>query len=549
MTRWFLVVLVLASCRPEILRAADPPLHERIDQLIEKQAAGKPFAESTDDAEFVRRIQLDLAGRIPTADETRTFLSNANPDKRQKHIDMLLAAESWPDRMADLFHVVLMERRGDDAAWHAWLRNSFAENKPWDQLVREILDPRAEDESARGAAFFMTKRLEKYGQNAIDFPGLVRDVGRLFLGQDLQCAECHDHLFINDYKQVDFKGLFAVYQNTFIRRDVKFPAIGEKAMTAKLEFVSVFDPTQKATGPRVPGGKEFELKIAEPPKVKPKTPPPRPEWSALELVAKEIAKPDNRQFARNAANRFWFAMLGRGIVHPLDLHHSENPAAHPELLDLLTDELIAHKLDLRFLIREITLTKAYQRSSRLPVDSAPPKPESFRVGIEKRISAEQLLNSVLTATSESERVRTKPETPEAEQKTPADESAEDVVDTSIPSLEELKKGFAAAFANGSREPEDEFSATVKGALFWRNGELVRRLLLRRESNLIDCLAAIDDSDALADELFLSVLSRMPADGERSAIGAFINSYGNDTDAGIGDAVWALLTSAEFYVNH
>ena len=298
--------------------SATRPVHERVDEVVESGFGTARPAPICDDSEFLRRISLDLTGTIPNSTRVRTFIADATSGKRERIVDDQLASPEWPRRMADLFHVILMERRGDDPDWQKWLEASFAQNKPWNQIVYQILNADADDEDNRAAAYFMSKRLDKYGQNPVDYPGLVRDIGRMFLGKDLQCAECHDHLFIDEYKQLDFQGLLAVYKNTFVRRDVKFPAVGEKAMTVPVEFVSVFDPTQRKTGPRIPGGTAFvipELKPVESPASKKKLPdPPRPEWSAVELLARELTRPENRQFARTTVNRVWYVLLGRGIV-------------------------------------------------------------------------------------------------------------------------------------------------------------------------------------------------------------------------------------------
>src|SRR5262249_22978563 len=197
----------------------------RIDALVAAKANGRPMATRSDDAEYLRRVALDLTGQIPTAVETRQFLADTASDKRQKVIDGLLGGSDYPRRMTETMHVMLMERNGEHAEWTKFLQTTFEKNRPWDQFVREILYPNPDDESTRGAAFFWTKRLEKYGENPVDLPGLTRDVGRLFLGVDLQCAQCHDHLFIDDYKQVDFQGLFAFVSHTTIRSDVTFPAV------------------------------------------------------------------------------------------------------------------------------------------------------------------------------------------------------------------------------------------------------------------------------------------------------------------------------------
>ncbi|MGZ0162864.1 MAG: DUF1549 domain-containing protein [Planctomycetales bacterium] len=549
-------IVLTAGLGPAVAEPVAPPLHSKIDAIIDSEAGAATSATVCDDAEFLRRVSLDLSGTIPSSEVTRKFIADTTGDKRSRLVDNMLASPKWASRMADLFHVVLMERRGDDADWREWLEKSFAANKPWNQLVYEVLNADAEDEENRAAAYFMSKRLDKYGQNPVDYPGLVRDIGRMFLGQDLQCAECHDHLFIDDYKQVDFQGLFAVYKNTFVRRDVKFPAVGEKAMTAPIEFVSVFDPTQRKIGPRIPGGSSFtipELKPLESPAPKKKQPvPPRPEWSAVELIARELTRPENRQFARTAVNRIWYVLHGRGLIHPVDLDHSGNPPSHPQLLDLLTDEFIAHDFDVKWLIREIVLSKTWQRSSRLPDGVDHPNPARFLVAIERPLMAEQLLASVIQATETAESLKSETPTPtEPTSNTAKDATGETGLDdgTEAPTLAELKTAFAGAFANEAREPEGEFKATVKGALFWRNSAEVQKLLHRRPGNLIDRLMKIEQIDLLIEGLYLAVLSRFPSSDETAVMTSFINASDADRETGIRDAAWALLTSVEFSVNH
>src|SRR5688500_12021581 len=190
-SRLALLLLIAAAASG----SAAEPLHAAIDRHIAAGANGATLSPPADDAEFLRRVTLDLAGRIPTADEARAFLADRSPDRRAKRIDQLLAGPEYAARMSDLFHVWLMERQGDHPDWAAWLQSAFETNKPWDRMAREMLRAAAADPKARGASFFLAKRLENYGQNPVDYPGLTRDVGRLFLGKNLQCAECHDHLF------------------------------------------------------------------------------------------------------------------------------------------------------------------------------------------------------------------------------------------------------------------------------------------------------------------------------------------------------------------
>jgi hypothetical protein len=518
---------------------ADEPVHSRVDQLIEI-AAGTTVAPLSDDAEFLRRVFLDLAGRIPSVSEVRAFFSDSTADKRTAVIDRLLASPEYPRRMREAWHVQLMERAGDHEEWSRFLDQSFATNKPWNQLVREILNPDPDQEATRGAAFFLTKRLENYGQQPVDLPGLTRDVGRLFLGVDLQCAQCHDHLFIQDYKQVDFQGLHTFLSHTSIRTDLKFPAIAEKVIDKKTEFMSVFVKEPHATGPRLPFGTEFEVPAfakGEEFAVAPDRNvnfPGKPKFSPLGILAEQLPTATNKPFVRNIVNRLWFQMLGRGLVHPLDLQHSENPASHPAVLDLLSDEFVAHQFDIKWLLRELALSRAYQRSSILPADlEREPLSEKYVVAIEKPLSTEQLLWSVLQATGELPRFQT---------------SIEGTAKRN-PQLEELRKKFVAAFANPPRDPEVEFAPSVKAALFLSHDAKVLELLKPHHGNLAEQLIAEPNNVKRCEALFVAVLSRTPAPEEVQAIDQFLAARLDQRDKAIGQVIWALVSSTEFCVNH
>jgi hypothetical protein len=511
------------------------PLHERIDQLIEAQAGG-PLAAQASDAEFLRRVTLDFAGRIPTADELRAFLADTSADnsnaKRTAVVDKLLASDEYPRRMQQVFHVMLMERLGDHEEWSKYLHDSFAANKPWDQMCREMMNPNPDDEATRGAALFFTKRLENYGQNPVDVPALVRDVGRLLMGIDVQCCQCHDHLFVDDYKQEYYQGLFAFVGQTYIRKDLKFPAVGEKPLTKKVEFMSVFIQKPKAIGPKLPGiaevslpefkaGEEYEI----PPDKKTKF-PGKPKFSALQVLAEQLPTADNRLFSHNIANRLWWLMMGRGLVHPLDLQNTENAPSHPEVLELISHELAAHQFDMKWLLRELALSRTYQRSgvAEFALETIPP--QSYRVALEKPLSSEQLLASMLRATGEYEQTK-----------------------GDAKKLTALQAHFDKAFANPPREPEVEHSPSVKAALFLLNDDTVIGWLAPGKENLTARLAKIDDSDKLAEELYASVLSRLPTAEERAEVAAFLKSHGDRRDKAIENLAWALLASSEFCTNH
>lgn len=236
------------------LFAGEIALSDWIDEQINNGAAkeGATLSDLADDATFLRRAFLDFAGTLPTPDKVRSFLNDDAPDKRKALIQELLKAPTYSKRMADAFHVMLMERRGKDENWQKYLEDAFANNKPWDQIVREILNPDFKDEVNRGAGYFITKRLTKSGQQPTDYPGLTRDVGRLFMGVDLQCAQCHKHLTVKDYKQIDFNGLFIAYQNLKLNNptgDFKTPWVSENLVKKEYEFVSVFTEKRKTTPP------------------------------------------------------------------------------------------------------------------------------------------------------------------------------------------------------------------------------------------------------------------------------------------------------------
>ena len=535
---WWLAILFglwgglcAAQTRPD----SGDSLATRVDALIDARHKG-PVAPPADDADFLRRVYLDFTGRIPTASETRSFLDDPSSEKRNALIDQLLDSSDYPRRMSDVVHVMLMERLGDHEEWRRFLRISFEQNRPWNEVVRIILFPDPQDDQTRGSAFFFTKRLEKYGQNPVDLPGLTRDVGRLFLGVDLQCAQCHDHLFVDDYTQADYQGLYAFLAHTTIRRDTDFPAIAENLVTGRTEFMSVFTQEPNATGPRLPGGEEVEVLTFEPGDEYVQPPdrntkfPGTPKFSPLAILSAQLPAAENPAFRRNSVNRFWFLLMGRGLVEPLDLHHSANPPSHPELLDLLADEFAAHEFNVKWFLGQLARTKVYQRSSRMPGADVIPA-DRYQVAIERPLSAEQLLRGMLIATQH-------------DAPPPSDEPHDEGPD---PFAEELE-AFQAAFAAVPREPELQFAPSVKAALFLLNNPLVLNWLEDQPGSLVATATARDDAQ-VAELVYLSVLSREPTVEERQEVIDLMKEAGHARARTIGSLVWALLASTEFCLNH
>ena len=569
-------------------------LHTQIDQLLTQAPdSALPVATRADDAEFIRRVYLDLAGRIPTLPEMTAFLNEPAETKRVQLIDRLLVSPDYARRMQEVFNSILIERRGDDPEWQAFLRHAFEQNLPWDVIAQAIARPPVEDEKLRGAAFFMTSRLISEGAMApVDVPGLTRDFGRLLVGVDLQCAQCHDHLTIDDYSQRDFQSLHMIFENLEKRSDVKFPAVNEKVMTQPKTFMSVFTQQPMETMPAVPGGKEIPIvkfaageEFLVAPDRKART-PGVPKFSPLAKLSEELTSKQNDFFSRNIANRLWHLMFGRGLVEPLDLHHSGNPPSHPELLDLLAKELADHQFNLRWLIRELALTEAYQRSSVVAGQHSVPiaanAPVNYQVGREKRILAETLFWSVVVATGPLPEINagsnsTGPATDSAHPATPANDAvanepeakaADDSAakkDQAKPAdsvrawleqqlaqskdLQTLQELFVKTFANPAREPEYEFEPTVKGALFLMHDQRMLKLLSPQPGNLVDRLSRIDDPDSLAEQLFLSVLNRRPTAEDRQDVADYLAQHADQRVAAITDLAWALLSSTEFCLNH
>jgi hypothetical protein len=522
--------------------AADVPLHQRIDQAISR---GKPAFESqasplAPDAEFLRRIWLDLNGVIPTAAEARTFLKDPSPDRRERLIDRLLANPAYARRMQQVFDVLLMERRPGKhvplPAWQEYLRRSFAENKPYDQLVRELLSTDGTDPKLRPAARFLLDREAE--------PNLLtKDVSRMFLGMNLHCAQCHDHPLVDAYKQEHFYGLFAFFSRSslFSGKDRK-AVLAEKA-EGEVSFQSVFVPkVTKTTGPRLPGmplltepklakGKEYLVAPA-------KGTRPVPAFSRRAQLAGLLASAANKRFRRTAANRFWALMLGRGIVSPLDLDHEANPPCNPELLSLLADEFAARKFDIKALLREIALSRTYQRASTLPAGMKElPDEKSFAVALLRPLSPEQLAFSALQATglTANERLSLGPK------------------GTEVALYERLARSavpFIAVFGGQPGEPADARpEATLDQALFLRNGKLLESWLAPRKGSLTDRLGQLKESRAVAEELYLSVLTRYPSADETKEVADYLSGRVRDRPAALRELAWALLTSAEFRFNH
>lgn len=543
--------------------ASDLPLHEQIDQAIAVRYSGAA-AQPAEDAEFLRRVYLDLIGTIPSATAARSFLDDPSADKRAQLIDRLLASPEYARHMQRTFDVLFMERRADvhvpNAEWQKFLRRSFAENKPYDRLVREILTADGLDPAERPAAKFY---LDRNGETNV----VVRDMSRILLGMDLQCAQCHDHPLVDDYKQEYFYGLSAYLTRSFVFTGKDQPTtIAEKA-EGEVKFKSVFlDEAERQTGPRVlettalvePGfaeGKSYVIAPADGVR-------PQPRFSRRSFLAEDLTSPENRQFCRTIVNRVWARMMGRGLIEPLHLDHSGNPPSHPGLLDLLAGDFASSGFDLKALLRAIALSQTYQRSSELPpdVDPASISPESFAVANLKPLTPEQLAASTLEATGLAEAKRA-----ELDQQLSGDPRLNDLFasDEDRQSLRremneqrlseqvEAQLGqFVALFGNLPGERQEKAESTVHQALFFSHDGAIASWLAPSGNNLASRAQGLTDPALACEEITLSVLSRRPTAVEQQEFADLLTAQGEaGRAAALTEFIWALVASNEFRFNH
>ena len=348
--------------------SAAPALSAEIDRLLAAERLA-PLGAPADDAEFLRRVTLDLHGIIPTSEQTEAFFADTSPDKRTKLVDELLQSPRFARHMATMFDVMWSERRPDKVIkateWYDYLYQSIADGKSYDKIVRDILTADDVSPTLRPASKFFHDRDCEPNQ-------LTRDVGRMFFGMDMQCNQCHDHPAVDDYAIGDYYGLYALVSRTHLHTDKKTKAkqIAEKA-DGEASFKSVFtgESADKVT-PRLPRGPaltEPAVAKGEEYLVKPdKGEKPVPKHSRRALLATAATDGSSELFARNAANRLWAHVFGRGLVHPVDFIHPDNPPTHPAVLDLVTREFQTGGYDIRKLLRALVLTRTYQTTYLLP---------------------------------------------------------------------------------------------------------------------------------------------------------------------------------------
>jgi len=523
-----LAVILACDCTREV-QAADRPLRQRIDAAIKagwdkhKIVPAPRSSAST----FLRRVYLDLVGVIPSYDETTAFLKDTSPRKRELLIDKLLEDARFAEQQAHVWDLVLFGRnpQNGDATrkrdgFKKWLAGQFAKNVPYDRWVRSLL--LAEEE---GSELFYVQ----YRNQAEDATVAVT---RIFLGTQLQCARCHDHPY-EDWTQRDFFGMAGFFVRLVVvdgggAEGKKKFKIGEKSTGEVLFTGSVKEqkPGQKGEPikPKFLGGTE----LAEPalpkdfkePVLKGNAAPPRPAFSRKEKLAAWLTGPDNPYFVKAVANRVWAQFMGRGVIHPVDDLSGKNKASHPELLKALTDDLIARRLDLKGFIRELVNSEPYQLSDTGQAKDA--LPVSFERARVRPLSAEELVASFKVATA-----------------MPASFS------NNTADVEYMLRFFG--------EPNDgqgNFQGSLAEHLYLNNAGMIRSLGQQRKGNLADTLlTAKGPWEDKVERLFLSVLNRPAQAEERERFVQHLSSDAKMAPALLEEAIWVLLSCAEFRFNH
>jgi hypothetical protein len=529
--RWALLalgaLLAAATAAPAKDNVRDArALAERIDRYLaarweHDKVTPAPLAE---DDEFVRRVYLDLIGRIPSVSEVRRFLKDPASDKRERLIEELLKSPGYVTHMTHVWRTLLLPESDNNyellylrPGFELWLREKFQDNVGYDKMVRQLItlpfgtgrdamqayQDMQNPNSATPIAFYMAR--EGKPEN------LAASTARLFLGARLECAQCHNHPFAK-WTREQFWGLAAFYaglqrprgqgfygpiSEVFDRREMAIPGT-ERVVQAN--FLDGSEPRWKyKVGPRV-------------------------------TLADWMTSAENPYFARAAANRMWAHFLGIGIVEPVDDFNDENKPSHPEILDDLSREFASHDFDMKFLIRAIALSKAYQLTSAR-TDPTQEDPRGFSRMAVKGLTQEQLYDSIVQATGYRD-------------PTPANQRLYD--------LQSPRAVFVSKFA--SQDKRTEYHTSIPQALALMNSQLIADAtsLSRSETLAAISEAPFLDTGAKVEALFLATLARKPRSEEAERLVKYVNDGGaakNNKKKALADVFWALLNSPEFILNH
>ena len=507
-----------------------PPTKNFVDKAVfaNLKELGIPPSPVIDDATFLRRVTLDIGGRLPTEAEASAFLANKSPDKRDQWIDELLQGTDYADFFAAKWTAVLKNRRDDASdllsnfAFHAWVRDSLLANKPYDHFVRELLAATGTVIGNPPVAWY--KRV-KEPKNQIE------DVAQLFLGVRMQCAQCHHHPF-ERWSQDDYYSLSAF-----------FSQVGRKPSGTRGEDL-IFHKRGMATATNIKSG--IALKPAA-------LGDPAPSISADEdprlKLADWMGSPKNPFFAKALVNRYWKHFFQRGLIEPEDDIRDSNPPSNPELLGALEKHFIETGFDLKELVRTITRSSAYQLSA------APNKynggdRQNYSRYYPRRLAAEVMLDSIdQLAGTQTDFANL-----------PAGTRAVSLPDNSYNNSSPFLKVFGRPEGESVCECERVQSSSLGQSLHLINASDIRGKLTSPTGRAEKLAKAAGPPEPKIKELYLSAFSREPRPDEMKAALNYLaeprlNAAGQPVDAqkairdNFQDLIWALMNTKEFLFNH
>ncbi len=491
------------------LNAAD--LSRQIDLVIRQQLDTNKVAVSprSSDAEFLRRAYLDVTGVIPTAEQAKAFLDSTDPDKRAKLVEELLAAPAYGKHMADVWQAMLLPRNSDNRRLQGqplveWLEKNFNDNTPWDKFVSDFLTAEGPQDKNGAVTFFL----------ANPTPDKMTDtVAKVFMGLQLQCAQCHNHPFTG-WKQNEYWEMAAFFMKVrpdnvnAAARQGNTPGINESGKGR----IRLLPEAAKMLPPKFLQGDKPSVSSSE---------PLRP------VLAKWLTSADNPFFARAMANRAWHHFFGRGIVSPVDDMVGANEPSHPELLQLMADQLAANGFDLKYLIRAVCNSEAYQRTSK-PTNGNDAEPQLFGAMAVKVLSPEQLYDSLTQVTGRGAAAPGR----RAQQQQQAQRNQNNP-----------RAAFVAFFQGDENADPTEYQAGIPQALRLMNSPQMNNAAL-----LAEAVKGGKKPAEVVEHLYLATLSRRPTEAESQKLTGYVAKQGDARQA-YGDILWALLNCSEFTTNH
>lgn len=481
---------------------------------------GIPASQRADDATFLRRVSLDIAGAVPSDQQVRTFLADANPDKRNKLIDKLLDSTQYADHFANKWNFILRNKKskGEDLAgthlFHQWIWDSMYENKPYDRFVREIIT--ASGEPLMNPAVTWYREVDQVEEQ-------VEDTAQLFLGIRIQCARCHHHPF-EKWSQNDYYSLAAFYKRVGKKG---IPGIAGGFRDRQIfhnEGVATASNPRSGTSlkPAGLGSAAFDIPADQDPRVR---------------LADWMSKPDNPFFAKSVVNRYWKHFFNRGIVEPEDDMRETNPPSNPELLDGLAQRFIKSGFDLKDLVRTICRSQTYQLSS-LPNEYNASDKQNFSRYYPRRLSAEALYDAFHTVTLTSEKFGGMP----------AGTKALQLADSSNGPY--FLKVFGMPQGDTACECERSQDANLAQSLHLLNSKEVQDKISKDGARAAKLAAETDRShEERLTELYQIVFARNPRADEISVATKYIDRHKDNPKVAYEDLLWALINTKEFLFNH